>query len=179
MTFKAVIETNKYNYMQHSGIKGMKWGQRRYQNEDGTLTPAGKIRYGKQAAKQINKLKRDAAHKYLTAHPYIRATDRLMDKAAKTSGKKDKYQEMGNAKKAAKLEAKVNKLMSKAAKYTATVKSLNVDMLESREQASKILKDAEAKGITFKMYTQYVSNNSYYTYTDGVKVDKRATNQNG
>lgn len=31
----------------HFGIKGMKWGVRRYQNEDGTLTPAGKKRYGK------------------------------------------------------------------------------------------------------------------------------------
>lgn len=28
----------------HYGIKGMKWGVRRYQNEDGTLTPAGKKR---------------------------------------------------------------------------------------------------------------------------------------
>ena len=29
----------------HWGIKGMKWGVRRYQNKDGTLTPAGKKRY--------------------------------------------------------------------------------------------------------------------------------------
>ena len=30
----------------HYGIKGQKWGVRRYQNEDGTLTNAGKARYG-------------------------------------------------------------------------------------------------------------------------------------
>lgn len=29
----------------HHGIKGMKWGRRRYQNEDGSLTAAGKKRY--------------------------------------------------------------------------------------------------------------------------------------
>lgn len=30
----------------HWGIKGMKWGVRRYQNKDGTLTTAGKKHYG-------------------------------------------------------------------------------------------------------------------------------------
>lgn len=35
------------NTLQHWGIKGMKWGQRRYQNKDGTLTPAGIKRYSK------------------------------------------------------------------------------------------------------------------------------------
>lgn len=34
----------------HWGIKGMKWGQRRYQNKDGSLTPAGKKRYAKEEA---------------------------------------------------------------------------------------------------------------------------------
>lgn len=32
------------NYLAHYGILGMKWGVRRYQNEDGTLTEAGKRR---------------------------------------------------------------------------------------------------------------------------------------
>lgn len=35
---------NNYN-LSHSGIKGMKWGVRRYRNKDGSLTPAGKKRY--------------------------------------------------------------------------------------------------------------------------------------
>ena len=32
------------NQINHHGVKGMKWGVRRFQNEDGSLTPAGKKR---------------------------------------------------------------------------------------------------------------------------------------
>lgn len=34
------------DYSIHHGTKGMKWGIRKYQNTDGSLTPAGKQRYG-------------------------------------------------------------------------------------------------------------------------------------
>ena len=43
------------NELQHWGTKGMKWGVRRYQNKDGTLTPAGKKRY----AEEMNRLKKE------------------------------------------------------------------------------------------------------------------------
>lgn len=32
--------------LRHHGTKGMKWGRRRYQNPDGSLTALGRIRYG-------------------------------------------------------------------------------------------------------------------------------------
>ena len=33
------------DYIKHHGIKGQKWGVRKYQNKDGSLTPAGNKRY--------------------------------------------------------------------------------------------------------------------------------------
>ena len=33
------------NYLEHYGIKGQKWGVRRFQKKDGSLTPNGKKRY--------------------------------------------------------------------------------------------------------------------------------------
>ena len=36
----------KSDYLMHHGIKGMRWGVRRFQNKDGSLTSAGRSRYG-------------------------------------------------------------------------------------------------------------------------------------
>ena len=45
--------------LRHHGIKGQKWGVRRFQNKDGSLTPAGTKRYSsddyKSALAKVNK----------------------------------------------------------------------------------------------------------------------------
>ena len=38
--------TGSPDYLEHHGILGMKWGVRRFQNPDGSLTPEGRARYG-------------------------------------------------------------------------------------------------------------------------------------
>lgn len=47
--------------IKHHGIKDMKWGRRRWQNEDGTLTEAGKIRYATKKGKETIAANRELA----------------------------------------------------------------------------------------------------------------------
>lgn len=43
------------NELYHHGVKGQKWGVRRYQNPDGSLTPEG-IKRAKSYQKYVNKM---------------------------------------------------------------------------------------------------------------------------
>lgn len=62
------------NELIHYGILGMKWGIRRFQNKDGTLTTAGKVRYSNHLTKKDNKwIKKNA--------------DKITEKARKKSSK--------------------------------------------------------------------------------------------
>ncbi len=51
-----ITRTSDTDELYHHGVKGMKWGVRRYQNKDGSITEAGKKRYARDAReKDFNK----------------------------------------------------------------------------------------------------------------------------
>ena len=71
----------------HSGVKGMKWGVRRYQNKDGTLTEAGKKRYNRDiqennAKKKDNRINIDGPDPKRWAKEDVSRSKRVVDSSS-------------------------------------------------------------------------------------------------
>ena len=76
----------KTDELYHHGIKGQRWGIRRYQNPDGTLTEAGRKRYGSSVEKVRKKdLLRQTTNFYMS-HPNSKSS-KYMDKKGEEAWK--------------------------------------------------------------------------------------------
>ena len=71
-------------YLAHYGVLGMKWGVRRYRNEDGTLTEAGKKRYNEDS----DKLALAVAQKVEAIQDYSQASERFKQEVIQNAKKK-------------------------------------------------------------------------------------------
>lgn len=113
-------------HLAHYGVLGMKWGQRRYQNKDGSLTAAGEKHYQK-----------TGEYGY---HYHSHATKKYQRKAARAE-KRGNLEKAAKYKQRAKRSAEIDKGEQEYAKNISTGKALALTMLTS--------------GNTMKGYAQY------------------------
>lgn len=75
------------NTLCHYGVKGMRWGVRRYRNDDGTLTDAGKKRYDRDvrennAKKKENRINIDGPDPKRWAKEDVTRAKRIVDSSS-------------------------------------------------------------------------------------------------
>lgn len=89
---------NKENELYHFGVKGQKWGIRRYQNKDGTLTPAGRQRYGDASNVSARNLKKQVKRFRSTGRTDTKTQEELNKVERKLKTTKE-YKRLDNANK--------------------------------------------------------------------------------
>lgn len=79
------------NELYHHGVKGQRWGVRRYQNPDGTLTPAGQKHLDKYKKRELAaldyRMNRLSKEKQKTMGYYDKDIEKIHNKAVKRSKK--------------------------------------------------------------------------------------------
>lgn len=74
-------------HLSHHGVPGQKWGVRRYQNKDGSLTEAGKIRYNVGKVKNADTINRSYTSYNIDSWGKTRDTNTLWVSGLSGSGK--------------------------------------------------------------------------------------------
>ena len=179
----------QYNHtdeLYHYGVKGMRWGHRRFQNKDGSLKTAGKKRYGgdakvstdgsaKRAYEEAKKKRKNAwnvkAEADVNYDEAFYDYNSLTGKVNKRDPKSDK-----NLAKVAKESAKADrnyaaaKAAEKAAKKMAKAEAKEVKKLYRKSY----LEGQSVVGKIFSMYTGVAREAADYAY----KQNKGAYNKN-
>lgn len=113
----------------HWGVIGMKWGIRRYQNKDGTLTEAGKKHRDKTG---------ETGYQYHSLH-----TKGYAKAASKTRLKATRAEEKGKTKKAAKLNKRADRL-EEATRYNNEIDR----RMQSYAERTSVGKNILSRGLT-------------------------------
>ena len=133
-------------FLAHHGIRGQRWGSRRFQKPDGSLTEAGKKRYGSSRAAGIKKHIEKKLKNYKKKHTKPELTEE--EKAAKAAKEKEELKDY------------LRRHPRKMPKYGRQLTEADVDEIVRNIKFDQKLKDIRKEDISRSMdKIKTISNN--------------------
>lgn len=153
------------NELYHHGIKGQRWGVRRYQNDDGSLTSAGRARYligdgqsAKSIQKSLNRADQEAAYAIGRINKNSKLESKLRNKAQKIVGKATSKD--GDINLSDRQKKKLGKLTDKAQNAIKAEEIARMDLKKIESDQWKLMGKAAEQGysvLTTPKYRQTVT----------------------
>ena len=183
-----MIYTAPNDYLMHHGVKGQKWGIRRYQNPDGSLTPEGLKRYGydvgikkghlemdskgnyrltEKGSKFYNKSKMLSGHNLGQKAAGTKMTAEDVDKYAKAMYSKKVSDTVGTALAVAGTAAVVATIAGIGNEHITNKKATN--LMNSINEGTEFLNNESAK--TYANYRKYANNPDMQKLTNSTWKD--------
>lgn len=171
MEKKIYVSRGNSESLSHHGILGQKWGIRRYQNEDGSLTTEGKLRYG--TVENLQKIKNARAQSEANKIAYKSYKERMKfeTKIKKAQDKQDKKEEK-EAKKELEKETKEAKKQLEKERKEELVR-------ESKRRKASDMTDAELQNAIIRLRTEQEYNRLAFPQTQKQKEQAQAIKNEG